>query len=264
MWLGRRAYGAVHDLQEQLLGARQRGEVGDTVLLLEHEPVITSGRGGQAEHVLLSRELLKQRGIELYEVGRGGDVTLHAPGQLVAYPILGLAPDRQDVRRYVGDLSHVMMAVAAEHGVSSGTVPDLIGVWTDAEEPGAWRGAEHARSLKKLGAIGVRVSRWVTMHGFALNVTTDLQLFSLIVPCGIAAHGVTSLAELREGAEASPRRSLKVRDVAERAFELLCERFAAVGQLEDCSECETHDLVSRLLSGARSTAAGLKDGQKPA
>src|SRR5690606_25616596 len=157
--------------------------------------------------------------------------TLHAPGQLVAYPILSLAPDRQDVRRYVGDLSHVMMRVAAEHGVASGTVPDLIGVWADAAEPGTWRGHAHARSRTKLGAIGVRVSRWVTMHGFALNVTTDLQLFSLIVPCGIAAHGVTSLTELRGDADPSGM-PLNLQDVGERAFELLCERFEAVGQLE--------------------------------
>lgn len=251
--MGRRAYGAVHELQERLQGARQRGEIGDTVLLLEHEAVITSGRGGRAEHVLLSPALLAERGIELHAVGRGGDVTLHAPGQLVGYPILDLAPDRQDVRRYVGDLTQVMAAIAAEHGVSSGTVPDLIGLWADAAAPASWRGPEHARQIKKLGAIGVRVSRWVTMHGFALNLTNDLALFSLIVPCGIATHGVTSLAELRERAAAPSPQPLSVRHAAERAFELLCARFDAAGQLEDCSDCAIHELSDRLLSN--STAA---------
>lgn len=218
------------------------------MLLLEHEPVITSGRGGHAEHVLLSSELLAQRGIELHEVGRGGDVTLHAPGQLVGYPILDLAPDRQDVRRYVGDLTQVMASLAAEYGVSCGTVPELIGLWADAASPTSWPGPEQARELKKLGAIGVRVSRWVTMHGFALNLTVDLQLFSLIVPCGIASHGVTSLAELLE--RPTDADALSVRAAAKRAFELLCARFDAIGQLEDCSECDPQELRRRLFSDA--------------
>jgi lipoyl(octanoyl) transferase len=152
--------------------------------------------------------------------GRGGDVTLHAPGQLVCYPILDLAPDRCDVRRYVADLRETMRRLAADFGVAGGAAEGLIGLWVDAARPGQWQDAEHAGKLAKLGAIGVRISRWVTMHGFALNLTTDLSLYDLIVPCGISAHGVTSI-------EALTGHAPSVRDLAPRAFELLAEVLGA-------------------------------------
>jgi len=196
LWLGRRRYAPLHALQRRLQEERRAGAVGDTVLLLEHEPVITLGRGGRAEHLLVARDELARRGIEFVETDRGGDITVHVPGQLVCYPILDLDPDRRDVRRYVLDLAETMRCVAAEHGVSCGTVPGLVGLWVDLDAPGGWAGAGGAKRLAKLGAIGVRISRWVTMHGFALNLSPDLDCYSLIVPCGIRDHGVTSIEAL--------------------------------------------------------------------
>jgi len=176
--LGRVRYAEALELQERLQRARIRGRVGDTLLLLEHPPVVTLGRGAKEQNILLSRALLAARGFDVAEIGRGGDVTYHGPGQLVGYPILDLSPDRKDVRRYVTDLEELMIRLAAEYGLEAGRVPKLNGTWIGD---------------RKIGAIGVRISRWVTMHGFAFNVTTDLDHFGVIVPCGITDRGVTSL-----------------------------------------------------------------------
>ncbi|HMJ12911.1 MAG TPA: lipoyl(octanoyl) transferase LipB [Polyangiaceae bacterium] len=200
-WLGRQRYAAVHELQNALQAARSAGRIGDSVLFVEHEPVITLGRRGggvQAAHVLVSRDALAARGIELFVTERGGDVTLHAPGQLVCYPIVDLSPDRCDVRRYVRDLTETMRRLILPLGVSGGMLDAFIGLWVDRAATHAWPGAESARDLAKIGAVGVHLSRWVTKHGFALNLHTDLDLFRLIVPCGISAHGVTSLFELTQ------------------------------------------------------------------
>jgi lipoyl(octanoyl) transferase len=211
VWLSRKPYAAVHELQEQLHRARREGRVGDTVLLVEHDPVITFGRGAKPEHVLLDEGALGNLGICVERTGRGGDVTLHAPGQLVCYPIIDLSPDRCDVRRYVRDLAEIMRRVAADYGVAAGSIDEYIGLWVDAESPAYWPGAELAQDPVKIGAIGVKISRWVTMHGFALNLCPDLALFQHIVPCGIREHGVSSVAELT-GAQPN------VREAAERAI----------------------------------------------
>lgn len=207
-WLGRIGYDAAHRLQERLVQERIDGKIGDTLLLLEHDKVITLGRSAKSENVIVSPEERAKKGVELYETGRGGDVTYHGPGQLVAYPIIDLKPDRCDVRQYVADLGHVMSALAEEHGgFKSGMLPKLIGVWVDETAPKEWDedrmaqasiGVPNGAQLGKIGAIGVRLSRWITMHGFAFNITTDLseQGFGLIVACGIRELGVTSLQKL--------------------------------------------------------------------
>lgn len=157
---------------------RKAGTVEDTLLLLEHDPVVTLGRNARNENLLLGESLLRARGIDVFEAGRGGDVTYHGPGQVVGYPIIELPPGRRDVHRYVRDLESVMIGVCGSYGLSASRVSGRSGAWVGD---------------RKIGAIGVRISRWVTSHGFALNVSTDLAAFDLIVPCGIRDGGVTSL-----------------------------------------------------------------------
>jgi lipoyl(octanoyl) transferase len=176
-------YGEALEMQQRLVARRLAGEIPDQLLLLQHPPVITTGvrnRSGRA-NVLATPEALAAAGIEVFETGRGGDVTYHGPGQLVGYPIVNLKPDRCDVHRYVRDIEEVMIRTAAAFGVTAGRVAGLTGIWVGDE---------------KLGAIGVRIAKWITSHGFAFNVTTDLAHFGLIVPCGIAGKGVTSLEKL--------------------------------------------------------------------
>jgi lipoyl(octanoyl) transferase len=181
--LGLMPYAEALALQRELVEERRAGRVGDLLLLVEHPHVLTLGvRGdGGRSNILASVEALAERSVDVHETGRGGDITYHGPGQLVGYPIIDLKPDRCDVHRYVRDLEEVLIRVAADYGVLAGRVPGLTGVWVGDS---------------KLAAIGVRISRWITSHGFALNVTTDLDYFKMIVPCGIPDRGVTSLAAL--------------------------------------------------------------------
>ena len=179
--LGMVDYAAGLDLQRRLVESRRAGDIPDTLVLLQHPHVLTLGvKLAEAKsHVLASPEELAARGVAVFEAGRGGDVTYHGPGQLVAYPIIDLRPDRCDVHRYVRDLEEVMIRVCAAMGVEAGRIPGKSGAWIGDN---------------KVGAVGVRISRWITSHGIALNVGPNLEFFSLIVPCGIADKGVTSLA----------------------------------------------------------------------
>ncbi|NUP08486.1 MAG: lipoyl(octanoyl) transferase LipB [Polyangiaceae bacterium] len=239
-YLGRRRYASIHALQLRLLEARREGSVGDLVLLVEHEPVITLGRSAKVGNVLLSRDALASRGVDLEETGRGGDVTYHGPGQLVCYPIVDLKPDRCDLRVYVRQLCEVMIRIARDHHVEAGTVDGLVGVWVDADKPDEWATAAWARRLAKIGAVGVRVSRWVTMHGFALNLDVDLRDFGLIVPCGIREHPVSSLADLTG-------RARGVRDVAMSLAPHLADCLALdIDEVRDVSSLDDRSLEDRL------------------
>jgi len=181
--LGRIDYADGVELQKALVQRRQAGEIDDTLLFVEHPPVITLGvrTRGATTNVRADAGALAAQGVEIHETGRGGDVTFHGPGQLVGYPILDLKPDRCDVHRYVRDLEEVLIRAVDAFGVRAGRIEGLTGIWVGDQ---------------KLAAIGVRISRWVTSHGFALNVNTDLSHFGLIVPCGITDKGVTSLERL--------------------------------------------------------------------
>jgi lipoyl(octanoyl) transferase len=184
--LGVVPYAEALALQQALVADRKAGRVPDTLLLLQHPHVLTLGvkTVGAREHILATPDTLRALGVEVFEAGRGGDVTYHGPGQIVGYPILDLKPDRQDVHRYVRDLEEVMIRVCDEFHVRAGRAAGLTGVWVNGANG----------QTEKIGAIGVRISRWVTSHGFAFNVNTDLEFFRLIVPCGISERGVTSLA----------------------------------------------------------------------
>ena len=220
VWLGQRAYRPVLNLQQRLLEQRQQHALPDVVLVVEHPNVITLGRGAKEAHILAPRATLTARGVDVVEVRRGGDVTLHAPGQLVVYPIVDLAPDRRDVRRYVGDLTETMRLLARDWGIHGGPIDGHVGFWVDADRPSQWTGTSGASRPAKLGAIGVRISRWVTMHGFAFNLTTDVDLFDWIVPCGIHQFSVTTVRALTG-------ESPSVQDAAPRVVETLAEVLGA-------------------------------------
>ena len=179
--LGLIPYAEALALQSDLVGRRRNGDIPDQLLLLQHPHVITLGTASSRSHVLADESRRRELGIDLVDVGRGGDVTYHGPGQLVGYPILDLKPDRKDVHRYLRDLEAMLIRTLDEMGIRGEPVPDLTGVWVDG---------------RKIAAIGVRVSSgWITSHGFALNVSNDLSFFETIVPCGIQDVSVTSVSQ---------------------------------------------------------------------
>jgi len=190
--LGVVPYGEALELQRSLVDDRKAGRIPDTLLLLQHPHVVTIGvkKEGRS-HIVASPERLASLGVDVFETGRGGDVTYHGPGQLVGYPIVDLNPDRRDVHVYVRDLEEVMIRVCVDYGLEAGRIKGLSGTWIAPST----RDARSGQAEEKIGAIGVRISRWVTSHGFAFNVSTDTGFFKLIVPCGISDRGVASLAE---------------------------------------------------------------------
>ncbi|MEO5510134.1 MAG: lipoyl(octanoyl) transferase LipB [Longimicrobiales bacterium] len=197
--LGTVPYAEALELQNGLVARRREGEAPDTLLLLEHPHVITRGTSSHSNNILVEDADRALLGIELFDTGRGGDVTYHGPGQLVGYPILDLKPDRCDLHRYIRDIEQALIHALAAFNVIGTRKEGLTGVWVDEE---------------KIAAIGVRVSSgWITSHGFALNVATDLGFFDAIIPCGIRDHGVTSLAKLGVGADMA-----SVMDAVERSF----------------------------------------------
>jgi len=203
--LGCVAYDDALAMQRALVEDRRANRIGDVLLFVEHPHVLTLGvrKDGSRSHILASPNELHARGVAVREADRRGDVTYHGPGQVVGYPIVDLKPDRCDVHRYVRDLEDVLIRTAADYGIEARRVSGLTGVWVGEE---------------KLAAIGVRIARWVTSHGFAFNVSTDLEYFRLIVPCGIADRGVTSLSRLLG-------RTIDMREVEDRIVTHFAEVF---------------------------------------
>jgi len=183
--LGLIPYADAYTLQQRLVAARKANAIDDVLLLCEHPHVITLGRNADRANLLASEHVLRQKNVELHATNRGGDITYHGPGQLVGYPILNLDKIKRDVGWYVRTLEEAMIRASADFGVTAYRIPGKTGIWVQA-----------APAEEKLAAIGVHISRWVTSHGFAYNVSTDLRYFDLIVPCGIADRKATSLEKL--------------------------------------------------------------------
>jgi len=208
--LGLIGYAEACALQKRVVAARKAEAIEDVLLLCEHPHVITQGRNGKREHLLASEHVLRQKGMEYYETSRGGDITYHGPGQIVGYPILNLGAIRRDVVWYVRTLEEAMIRATSEFGITAERVAGKTGIWVRA-----------GNTEEKLAAIGVHISRWVTSHGFAYNVSTDLRNFDLIVPCGIAECKATSLEKLL-------RRSVEEKEVSPRIAKHLGELLGLV------------------------------------
>jgi lipoyl(octanoyl) transferase len=185
--LGLLSWSDAYALQQRIVAARKAGAIDDVLLFCEHPHVLTLGRNASQKNLLASENVLRQKNVELRETNRGGDITYHGPGQIVGYPILNLDPIRRDVHWYVRTLEEAMIRASADFGISAYRIPGKTGIWV--QPPGNI-------PEEKLAAIGVHISRWVTSHGFAFNVSTDLRYFDLIIPCGIADRKATSLEKL--------------------------------------------------------------------
>ena len=230
--LGLTPYGAAWELQRRIVAARKANLVPDILLLCEHPHVITLGRNGKPEHLRASEHLLRQMNVEFHLTDRGGDITYHGPGQLVCYPILNLAAIRRDVVWYVRSLEEAMLRATSDFGIEATRKPGRTGVWV--ELPGG--------SEEKLAAIGVHISRWVTSHGFAYNVTTDLRYFDLIVPCGLPDKQPTSLERVLG-------RAVSLTQVVPRMVERFAEVFGL--QMQPATRAELED---RLRAGEQQLA----------
>ncbi len=242
--LGLLGYTEAMDLQKRLVVARKADAIGDVLLFCEHPHVITQGRNGKREHLLASEHVLRQKSVEFYETSRGGDITYHGPGQIVGYPILNLGAIRRDVVWYVRMLEEAMIRATAEFGVAAKRVPGKTGIWVEVAEDGSSLATRHSSlaTSEKLGAIGVHISRWVTSHGFAYNVSTDLRFFDLIVPCGIADRKATSLEKLLQ-------RTVEKTEVAPRIAKHLGELFSL-----EMKETSKEELLQKLEHAEHSVA----------
>ena len=226
--LGLIGYAEAWSLQKRIVAARKTAAIEDVLLVCEHPHVITQGRNGKREHLLASEHVLRQKGVEYYETSRGGDITYHGPGQIVGYPILNLGAIRRDVVWYVRMLEEVMIRATSEFGITAERVAGKTGIWVKSGD-----------TEEKLAAIGVHISRWVTSHGFAYNVSTDLRYFDLIVPCGIADRKATSLEKLLG-------RSVEQEEVAPRIARHLGELFGL-----EMQEASKKELLEKLEHAER-------------
>lgn len=241
-------YTEAWELQKRLVAARKPAAMEDVLLLCEHPHVITLGRNGKREHLLASDQVLRQKNVEFHNSDRGGDITYHGPGQLVGYPILNLAAIRKDVVWYVRTLEEVMIRVTADFGFRAERIAGKTGIWVRSDPNQMYSPSENGSASEqvteeKLGAIGVHISRWVTSHGFAYNVSTDLRYFDLIVPCGIAGRKATSLEKLLQRAV---RRN--------EAIPALVQHFGEVFGLE-MRGSSLADLLARLIKAEQPGAA---------
>ena len=225
--MGLVSYGPMLALQEQRHLDVAQGEADDTLFLLQHDPVITLGKNTKDGHILATSEDLAQEGVEVFRTGRGGDVTYHGPGQIVGYPILALQEEERDIRRYVTLLEEVLIRTVGALGVDAVRVEGLRGIWVGNE---------------KLAAVGVRVAQWTTMHGFAMNVSTHLQDFEAIVPCGLHGRGVTSLERLLG-------RSVEISDVEDHL-------------MEQMAYCFDRDVVEKPATPLPNAAASFRQGHR--
>jgi lipoyl(octanoyl) transferase len=203
--LGFIGWSQAYALQQRVVAARKAGTISDTLLLCEHPPTITLGRNGNLQNLLASENVLRQKGVELHHTNRGGDITYHGPGQLVGYPIVNLAGIKRDVGWYMRTIEEAMIRASADFGITAVREAGKTGIWVEQTDVEQREGVP----AEKLAAIGVHLSRWVTSHGFAYNVATDLRYFQLIIPCGIAERKATSLEKLLG-------RAVPMADVADR------------------------------------------------